>query len=216
MHFDDGPEEKWWNSWYGSGHSSGPGSEGKLLEYKVNYLNKLFKEHNIKTVLDFGCGDGVVASKLNCQFYLGVDISDQAIKLCKARINRQGFSFERRHFFDHTPMVIKNKFASSLDCCMCIDVLYHISDVRVLNKTLETLFTLRARIIVLYTFLEYAEFSEDMMEYLKPSACLYCRNFSDVLANLSKSYKLIDKVKPKSGTEAGFLVYEKIKEVRDE
>ncbi|GAH64399.1 unnamed protein product, partial [marine sediment metagenome] len=138
---NDSPEEKWWDSWYGRGGSSGSGSEGELLEYKVNYLNELFKKYCLKTVLDFGCGDGVVASRLNCQIYLGIDISSKVIEFCKARIKRPGFSFEHGHFFDYTPEVIKNKFASNLDCCMCIDVLYHISDTEVLNKILENLFS---------------------------------------------------------------------------
>lgn len=198
-------EKNYWDSWYSSSTNSGPGSQGKLQEFKINYLNKLFKQFEIKTVLDFGCGDGSLALGLHCRSYFGIDIAAKAIELCKKRVNRPGFSFECMHFFDYTPSIIENKFPSGLDCCICIDTLYHIFTKEILNKTLESLFSTGAKIVVLYTIP-----SESLKLPFHPMLQIYGEEFSNALSESSKFYKLINKTRPISGTAAGFLVYEKM------
>ena len=43
---------------YASGGSSGPGSYGRLAAGKADFLNRFVEDHQIKTVLEIGCGDG--------------------------------------------------------------------------------------------------------------------------------------------------------------
>ena len=198
----DTSEKNYWDSWYDSSTNSGPGSQGKLQEFKINYLNKLFKQFEIKTVLDFGCGDGSLALGLHCQSYFGIDIAINAIKLCKKRVNRQGFSFECENFFNYTPSIIKNKFPSGLDCCICIDTLYHIFTEQALSETLKSLFSTEAKIVVLYTIP-----SESLKLPFHPMLRSYGKGFSNALSKFSESFKLVDKTKPTLGSAAGFLVY---------
>lgn len=198
-------EENFWNAWYKIGGNSGPGSEGELLKFKAEYLNDQFKKFDIKTVFDFGCGDGVLASRLNCQSYLGIDVSSEAIKKCQI-IHKPNFHFESRHCSDLSPSIIKSKFSSSLDCCMCIDVLYHVSDFKVVDRILSNLFQSNAKIIILYTIPD----ERIKKNFENPSACLFSRKLAPILTKFESLYKLVDRTEPRLISAAGFFVYRKI------
>lgn len=72
------------NTWNGG---SGPGSkEETTREYRA-FVQKFMDEHGVKTVLDYGCGDGLVASLMDWtgRYYKGVDASGIAVAMSKTR-----------------------------------------------------------------------------------------------------------------------------------
>ena len=68
-----------WEDNYSSGDNSGPGSYGKLAEFKAKVINNLIKKYSIKTVIEFGVGDGNQLTLMNYENYLGLDVSKTAI-----------------------------------------------------------------------------------------------------------------------------------------
>lgn len=48
----------YWESRYATGGTSGPGSSGKLAEFKAEVLNSFVRRDNVLSVIEFGCGDG--------------------------------------------------------------------------------------------------------------------------------------------------------------
>ena len=48
----------YWEERYARGGNSGAGSYNRLAEFKAEYLNRFVSEHEIKTVIEFGSGDG--------------------------------------------------------------------------------------------------------------------------------------------------------------
>src|SRR5271157_5436589 len=45
-----------WENEYREGRTSGPGSYGRLAEFKAEILNEFVRTKNIRTVIEFGCG----------------------------------------------------------------------------------------------------------------------------------------------------------------
>jgi hypothetical protein len=79
--------KSYWESRYASGGTSGAGSYGNLATYKANYLNDFVKKNNISKVIEFGCGDGNQLSLSNYSLYIGLDISENAINMCRLKYN---------------------------------------------------------------------------------------------------------------------------------
>ena len=48
----------YWEDRYRTGHDSGAGSSGRLAAFKAEFLNGLVADHNVSSVIEFGCGDG--------------------------------------------------------------------------------------------------------------------------------------------------------------
>jgi hypothetical protein len=71
-----------WESVYRQGGTSGPGSHGRLAQFKAEILNAFVQTRNVRTVIEFGCGDGAQLSLAKYPEYVGVDVSPIAVKRC--------------------------------------------------------------------------------------------------------------------------------------
>src|SRR5580698_5815352 len=74
-----------WERNYARGGTSGSGSYGEFAKAKADILNKFVNEHDINSVIEFGCGDGHQLSLADYPSYVGLDVSRSAVKLCKRR-----------------------------------------------------------------------------------------------------------------------------------
>ena len=73
----------YWRLRYERGGNSGAGSYNRLAEFKAEILNELVSEKSIKTVIEFGCGDGSQLQLAAYPRYLGFDVSAKAVAMCK-------------------------------------------------------------------------------------------------------------------------------------
>jgi SAM-dependent methyltransferase len=78
--------------WRQGASLSGVGSEGLMAERYIDLVREYAAQHNLRTVLDGGCGDFSVGSQLAPNFtrYTAVDVSPHIIE-----INRQRFVDQR-------------------------------------------------------------------------------------------------------------------------
>lgn len=106
--------ESYWRRRYAFGGNSGAGSRGASARYKAEFVNAFVIKHEIMSLLDIGCGDGLNASLLNVPSYCGVDIAPTALKLAQARCAGQGKSFTS---------VIPD---AASDMTLSMDVVYHL------------------------------------------------------------------------------------------
>ena len=74
--------EEYWEKRYALGKSSGVGSYSKYAVFKAEILNNFVEMYNIKTVIEYGCGDGNQLKLAKYPHYLGFDVSSTAIKFC--------------------------------------------------------------------------------------------------------------------------------------
>lgn len=132
----------YWEERYASGDNSGIGSYDKLAEFKAGIINHFVTEHNVTSVIDFGCGDGNQLQYANYQDYLGLDVSKTAISLCK-----QKFIFDSNKKF----ALMQEYEGEVAELALSLDVIYHLVEFDVFNKYMTTLFNAASRYVIIYS-----------------------------------------------------------------
>jgi hypothetical protein len=133
---------RYWDLRYRMGGTSGAGSYGRDKAYKAAYLNRLFVERKIRSVIDFGFGDGSQLAELRIDDYLGFDVSRAAVDRCRA------------HFADDPGKqfrLVGEYNGERADASMSLDVLYHLVEDEVFDAYLARLFQAANRWVVIYS-----------------------------------------------------------------
>ena len=81
-------EERW-----GKGKGSGSGSRPKFNKDYISFLENFLKDNNIKSVIDYGCGDWQFSQYVDWGNidYLGLDIVDSVIDNNKKQFPKYSF-----------------------------------------------------------------------------------------------------------------------------
>lgn len=137
-----------WEKNYQDGKTSGDGSYGMLAQGKAEFLNRLVKERDIKSVIEFGCGDGNQLSLAHYPRYVGLDVSKSAISLCKSRFaddpTKSFFLYDGAYFVDRA-----NLFTA--DLALSLDVVYHLIEDSIFETYMTELFAAGRRYVVVYS-----------------------------------------------------------------
>lgn len=125
----------YWEGRYLRGGTSGAGSYGRLAIFKSDIINEFINKNSIKTMIEFGCGDGNQLSLLNKKVnYLGVDISESAIKICKNKFQEDtNKRFLKLDDFKASP--------ETAEVTVSLDVIYHLVDDNIFHDYMNTLFS---------------------------------------------------------------------------
>jgi SAM-dependent methyltransferase len=112
-------------------------------KYIISYtemVNSFIKENNIKRVIDLGCGDFAVGSRLNVDGiqYVGIDIVDELVQRNQVVFGKDNISFESLDIISET--------LPAGDLCLIRQVFQHLSNVEILS-VLNKLFQYRFVII---------------------------------------------------------------------
>ena len=132
----------YWQQRYARGGDSGAGSYGKFAQFKARVLNALFVELGLSSVVEFGSGDGNQVTLLAVRDYLGVDISAEAVALCRARFDGAAgrrFILEREYGGEQA------------DCAFSLDVIYHLVENAAFDAYMRRLFAAATRCVVVYS-----------------------------------------------------------------
>lgn len=159
--------KNYWNRRYNSGFNSGSGSYGRLAEFKKHVINNFVKEKGIKTVIEFGCGDGNQLSLSNYERYIGFDISESSINICKEKFKN-----------DKTKSFFKNEEYNSQksDLSLSLDVIFHLVEEEIFNDYMKILFNSSNKFVIVY------------------SSNLNCNDFNESFGNHVKHRKFTDKI----------------------
>ena len=76
---------EYWERNYARDGTSGPGSYHAATEAKVAFLNDFVRAHEVRSVIEFGCGDGNQLALADFPRYIRRDVSRSAIELRKHR-----------------------------------------------------------------------------------------------------------------------------------
>ncbi len=132
----------YWVRRYRKGRNSGGGSYGQLARFKADVLNEFVREHEISSVIEFGCGDGNQLSLATYPQYLGFDISHEALEQCRARFaddpSRQFRPMDDYHN-EQAPLTLS------------LDVLYHLVEDDVFAGYVRRLFAASTEHVVIYS-----------------------------------------------------------------
>ncbi|MEI7794653.1 MAG: class I SAM-dependent methyltransferase, partial [Thermoleophilia bacterium] len=160
----------YWNSRYSAGGTSGAGSYGEDAAWKAATVNAIVADNAVESVLEFGCGDGHQLSLLKVPEYVGLDISDEAVRLCRERHRTD----PTKSFRTWTPGAPVHQ--GPFDLVLALEVLMHIIDDDAFCQTLDAIFASSRRLVVIQTPLapvsEYRQGSHehhrDLLPYLAP------------------------------------------------
>jgi SAM-dependent methyltransferase len=140
-----GPKH-YWERRYASGGDSGPGSYGRLAEFKAEVLNEFVKERRIASVVEFGCGDGHQLGFADYPEYTGIDVAPSAIARCRLR-----FSGDPTKRFALIDPEAEEEVAFSADLALSLDVVYHLVEDRLYEQHLNALFASATRYVIIYS-----------------------------------------------------------------
>ncbi len=139
---------RFWEQRYARGATSGSGSYGTLAEGKSRFLNELVREHAVRSVIEFGCGDGNQLSLAEYPRYIGLDVSRTAIGLCQRRFSgdpaKSFFLYDGCCFTDRAGVF-------TADLALSLDVVYHLTEDVVFETYLRHLFAAARRMVVIYS-----------------------------------------------------------------
>lgn len=190
--------KRYWELRYIWRGTSGPGSYGRLAEFKAEIINSFVKNNKIDSVIDFGCGDGNQLSLFDFRQYIGLDVSEAAIRLCRERFKNDN----TKSFFFYDPEHFKDIKAG---LTLSLDVIYHLVEDHLFELYMRHLFSAAKKYVIIYS--PNTENPIFILPHCKS------RQFSKwIETNLSK-WKLIKKIKNRYPDESNsdFFIYKRIK-----
>lgn len=132
----------YWDQRYRRGGTSGRGSYHELAAFKAEILNAFVARHRIQSIIEFGCGDGNQV-KLACYpKYLGLDVSETAINLCRDK------------FADDPSMefrLVRDYRGETADVALSLDVIYHLVEDDVYEHYMRRLFDAAEAFVIIYS-----------------------------------------------------------------
>jgi hypothetical protein len=138
---------RYWESRYSSGGTSGAGSYGAQAEYKASFLDAFVKDNEIRTVVEFGCGDGNQLRLATYPSYLGLDVSRTGLRMCIDAFRED----QSKSFLYYDPNVFSDaaRFIHG-DLVLSLDVIYHLIEDEVYESYMHDLFGAADRFVIVY------------------------------------------------------------------
>jgi SAM-dependent methyltransferase len=106
-------------------------------------LNRFVVERDVSSVVEFGCGDGAQVALATYPRYVGIDVAPSAIARCVTRFRDD----PSKRFVVLSDDALRER----ADLALSLDVLYHLTDEKVLAVHLGALFDAAERFVVIYS-----------------------------------------------------------------
>lgn len=128
---------QYWDHRYRTKRGSGPGSRRSAAAAKARFINNLMARYSVQSMIDWGCGDGVVAAKFYVPHYIGLDVSPIALVIAQRNCyqkTEQGYDWSWLYYdgFNAPPICA--------DLALSLDVIFHLIDDDMYRRHMELLF----------------------------------------------------------------------------
>lgn len=196
--------EVYWDDRYSSGNDSGSGSYNRLAKFKADFINSFVYKNSIKSVVEFGVGDGNQLKMCNYEKYIGYDVSIKAIEICI-----QEFKFDTTKTFK----LVSNYEKESADLTLSLDVIYHLVEDNSFKNYMNKLFESSNLYVIIYSSNGGGSSKNHPEGYH-----IKHRKFTDWVEQFCKDWKLIEVKKnpypysaqqPDFTSFADFYIYKK-------
>jgi SAM-dependent methyltransferase len=191
-----------WERHYEHGGNSGPGSYGESASYKAHVINQFIRERDIRSIVEFGCGDGNQLAAIDVEQYTGLDVSKNAIQRCIERHGgspKRSFMWYDQNYF-HNPQQIV-----SADCAVSLDVVFHLIEDDVFARYIANLFSCGRRFVIIYGL--------DQNDPPRGHVSVRYRKYSDYIAENVRDFRIADHA-PRTDKFGDFYLYERIAAIR--
>lgn len=191
---------QYWERRYAAGGDSGAGSYNRLAEFKAAFLNDFVDRNSIRSVIEFGSGDGAQLELSNYPEYIGVDVSKAAVETTRSRF----VSDSSKRFYETSELPEGTRAELSLS----LDVIYHLVEDDVFDRYMAALFDAATRFVIVYS-------SND--DTPPPAPHVRHRRFTDWVERNRPNFQLRERVAnafpfdendPDSTSFADFYVFE--------
>lgn len=206
--FSFSSSSSYWENRYAAGKNSGAGSYNELANFKAEVLNDFVESHNIKSIIEFGSGDGNQLLLANYPSYTGLDVSTTAISICSSKFKddttKSFFLYDPKCFIDKTHIF-------KADISMSLDVIYHLVEDEIFSTHLSHLFNSASRYVIIYSTNDDSP-DPHQLPHVKR------RNFTDYIKHHFDTWTMLDCIPnkyplknfPDSGSDAQFFIYKNI------
>jgi len=190
--------ESYWENRYMSGGTSGAGSFGKLARYKAEIINGFVCKHNIKSVIEHGCGDGNQLKLAKYKFYTGFDVSSAAISLCKKSFhgdNSKIFKTNEEYNYE------------TAELALSLDVIFHLVEDDIYQSYMKRLFNSSEKFVIIYS--SNKDTGPDQHERHRKFTVDVDKKFSDwkLVQHIPNKYPFTDNIN--KGSMSNFYIYKK-------
>ncbi len=172
---------KYWDERYRGGGTSGAGSYHDLAKFKADVLNDFVNRNGIQLVIEWGCGDGNQLALSEYQSYIGYDVSEKAVEICKKKFENDATKKFEWCGEDSFEIEIQGDLALSLD------VIYHLVEDEVYDVYMRRLFASSTKYICIYS----SNFDAS------PAPHVRNRKFTEYVKEKFPTWRLIEIVKNK-------------------
>ena len=192
----------YWEERYKKGGNSGAGSYNELAEFKAEIINNFVQENNVKSVMEFGCGDGNQIKYFQFEQYTGYDISETVVNICRNLYKNDA---------SKTFKLVGEHKTRTADLTMSLDVIYHLIEDDTYHNYMEKLFTTADKYVIIYS-------SNSNVNH-HSAAHVRHREFTTWVQEHAKNFNLIKQIpnkynynrEDKANTSfADFYIFEKI------
>jgi Methyltransferase domain len=132
----------YWDRRYRLGSDSGAGSYGLSAARKAAFVNQFVAEHDVRSVIEFGCGDGSQLELAHYPRYLGLDVSPEAVRVCRVR-----FEHDTTKQFK----LVEEYDGDRADLALSLDVIFHLVEDAVFEDYMQRLFDAADRYVIVYS-----------------------------------------------------------------
>lgn len=134
----------YWENRYANSGNSGDGSYGELAEFKARTINRIITDKNIRSIIEFGCGDGNNLALYQLNEYTGVDVSKTAVEMCARKFKGRPYQFKTLGEYVAGPR-------HHHDMALSIDVIFHLVENDIYQEYMERLFDAASRHVLIYS-----------------------------------------------------------------
>src|SRR5262249_36858603 len=152
------------------------------------------------SVIEFGCGDGAQLALADYPAYLGFDVADESIELCRSRFARDPTKeFRNSASWDY----------ERADLTLSLDVIFHLIEEDVFHEYMRRLFLSAERYVIVYSSNHEGE---------QPAAHVKHRRFTDWVEIYHANFRLVRHIPNRwplvdddqSQSFADFFIFEKL------
>ncbi len=195
--------ENYWSKRYQHGMNSGAGSYGKLAEFKAEVLNKFINDNGIKSIIEYGCGDGNQLLLSKYPSYIGFDVSRDAIDRCTSLFKNDATKvFKLAAEYD----------GEKAQLTLSLDVIYHLVENDVFHNYMKRLFDSSNEFVIIYSS------NTDVQEKYQPAHVKH-REFSSWIDVHAPEWELMHYIPNKypyngddiNSSHADFFIYRHLK-----
>lgn len=133
---------QYWEERYAKEGNSGDGSYNNLAEHKAEVINEFVKSNDIKTVIEFGSGDGNQLKMFDFENYIGFDVSDTILEKC-----REMYKADQTKKF----LNVSDYSDQRAEFSMSLDVIYHLVEDSIYEAYMKQLTSSSSKYLLVFS-----------------------------------------------------------------